>query len=502
MSSLGRAATRGAAITFSAQGLRLVIQVAGIAVLGRLLSPTDYGLVAIVVVIVGYGELFRDFGLSSAAISAKTLSEGQRDNLFWINTGIGVVLAGLLCAASPLLAMVFDDDRLVLLAIALSGTFVLNGVSTQYRAMHSRHLRFGALSTAEVAGQAAGVVVGIAMALAGAGYWSLAGQQLSAQAVTQVLLVTSHPWRPGWVDRSASVRSFIGYGSSLLGSQLLTQVIASAAPLALGIRLGPASVGLFTRASQLVTMPLLQMQAPSTRVALPVLSRLVGQRERFASFLLAGQLALLMAVGLVFATLLAQAPSVIRLVIGPQWSEAVSIFQVLLVAGWFQAASYAGYWVYLATGQTRRHLQLALMTRPLMAAATVAGAQWGLQGAALAYAGGMVLAWPASLLWLRRVTDAPVRSMLGNGLRTGLVAALAGAASWGATVALPEQAHLTRLLLGTLATLVVAALVVLAWPSLKSDVRKVLSMRTHLRRRGGGDPVADDPVAGDPTQRP
>ncbi len=492
MSVLGRAAARGAAVTFSAQGLRLLVQVAGIAVLGRLLSPTDYGLVAIVIVIVGYGELFRDFGLSSAAIAAPTLSDGQRDNLFWINTGIGVALAALLCAAAPLLGLVFGDDRLVLLSVVLSATFVLNGVSTQYRAVHARHLRFVALSTAEVAGQAAGVVVGISMALAGAGYWSLAGQQLSAQALTLVLLVRPHRWVPGWVDRTASVRSFIGYGSALLGSQLLTQVATSAAPLALGVRLGPASVGVFTRASQLVTMPLLQVQAPSTRVALPVLSRLTHERERFASFLLAGQLALLMVVGLAFAVLLAQAPSAVRVIIGPQWSAAVPVFQVLLVAGWFQAASYAGYWVYLAKGLTRRHLQLGLMTRPLMAAATVVAAQWGLQGAALAYAAGMALAWPVSLLWLRRVSDAPVGAMLRNGLRTGLVAVLAAAASWGSTAALPGGADLLRLVVGAGAALAVAAVAVLAWPSLRADVRKVTSMRHHLARRGpAGAPVAE-----------
>ena len=488
--SLGRAAARGAAVTFSAQGVRLVIQVGGIAVLGRLLSPEDYGLVAIVAVIVGYGELFRDFGLSSAVIAAKDVSRAQRDNLFWLNTGIGTVLAVALAATSPLLAHAFDEPRLAPVALALSATFVLNGLSTQHRAMHARHLRFARLSGSEIGGQAVGLAAGITLALAGGGHWALVLQQLTAQALTLVLVVTTHRWWPRWVDRSASIRPFLGYGSALLGSQLLTQVATSAAPLALGLRLGPTSVGLFTRAAQLVTMPLLQLQAPSTRVALPVLSRLREQRERFAVFLCSGQFALLTVVGLAFATLLAQGPSVIRVVVGPQWSAAVPVFQVLLVAGWFQAASYAGYWVYLAKGATLRHLQFGLMTRPLMAAATVLGARWGLEGAALAYAGGMALAWPLSLLWLRRVTDAPVGRMLGNGLRTGTVAAAAAAGSWGACAALPPGADVARLVLGTCATAAVAALAFALWPSFRSDARKVLSMRHHLRRSRRGPAAA------------
>ena len=90
---LGARAARGAAVTLGAQGGKVLVQVASVVVLARLLSPHDYGLIAMVVAIIGIGELVRDFGLSSAAIQAPTLSTKQRDNLFWINTGIGVGLA-------------------------------------------------------------------------------------------------------------------------------------------------------------------------------------------------------------------------------------------------------------------------------------------------------------------------------------------------------------------------------------------------------------------------
>ena len=82
---LARTATRGASVTLVAQAVKLVFQVVSIVVLARLLTPSDYGLVAIVLVVVGFGELFRDFGLSTAAIQAKSLSVVQRDNLFWLN---------------------------------------------------------------------------------------------------------------------------------------------------------------------------------------------------------------------------------------------------------------------------------------------------------------------------------------------------------------------------------------------------------------------------------
>ncbi|MCU1637144.1 MAG: lipopolysaccharide biosynthesis protein, partial [Cryobacterium sp.] len=91
-SGLGRTAGRGAATTLSGQLIRILVQLTGIVILARLLSPSDYGLIASVTAIIGIGEVFRDFGLSSAAVQAKELSRNQQDNLFWINTLIGLVL--------------------------------------------------------------------------------------------------------------------------------------------------------------------------------------------------------------------------------------------------------------------------------------------------------------------------------------------------------------------------------------------------------------------------
>ena len=139
---LAGSASRGALVTLAGQAVRVVIQLAGIVVLARLLGPSDYGLVAMVTVIIGVGEVFRDFGLSSAAIQAKILTPAQKDNLFWINGGIGLLLTLLVCALASPIADFYGDPRLQPLSYALSLTFLLNGLSTQFRADLSRHLRF------------------------------------------------------------------------------------------------------------------------------------------------------------------------------------------------------------------------------------------------------------------------------------------------------------------------------------------------------------------------
>ena len=97
--ALGTRAVRGAAVTVGGQLGRAVLQFAGLVVLARLLTPRDYGLLASVTAIVGIGEVLRDFGLSTAAVQARTVTRGQRTNLFWLNTVVATALAGVVVAA-------------------------------------------------------------------------------------------------------------------------------------------------------------------------------------------------------------------------------------------------------------------------------------------------------------------------------------------------------------------------------------------------------------------
>ncbi|WP_432520417.1 oligosaccharide flippase family protein [Kineococcus sp. SYSU DK006] len=487
--SLNRVAGRGAVVTLGTQGVRLVVQVVGLAVLGRLLTPHDYGLVAIVSVLVSAGEIFRDFGLSAAAIQAKTLSAAQRDNLFWINSGMGLVLAVVLCAASPLLAHLYGDDRLVLLAVVMASVFVLNGLSTQYRAGLARDLQFGRLSGAELIGQVTGVAVAVAVAVLGGGYWALAAQWVSAQCVVLVLLVAWSRWVPGRVDRTASVRPFVRFGSALLGTTLLNNAVSYAPPLALGLTSTPAAVGVYGRAQQLVTMPLLQIQAPTTRVALPVLSRLQDDTKRFAELLLRGQLLLLTLIGLLFAVLFAQAPAAVRVLVGPQWGAAVPLFRLLLVAGFLQAATYAANWVFQARGRTGSQLRFFLLTKPLFVLAIAVGAWWGPVGTATAYTLACALGWPLSLLWMRRLGGVPVARMLGNGLRTGVLVVLASSASWAATHVVPLPAVLD-LVVGGLVAVAVAAAAIGLLPAHRRELAVALRAVRSSRRGGGTGPGA------------
>jgi len=494
---LGRTAGRGASTTLVGQLIRIGVQLGGIVVLGRLLDPSDYGLVASVAAIIGVGEVLRNFGLSSAAIQVRELSRHQKDNLFWINSLIGLALMLLAVLCSPLIATLYGDDRLVLLTQVLAATFVLNGLATQFRADLNRNFHFKALAGSEIGAQVGGLTIGIVMALNGFGYWALAGQQISQGILTIIILVPITNWFPGGFHRKTPMRHLIAFGSNLAGTQLLGYASRNTDTIVIGATLGAGPLGLYNRAFQLLLLPLNQINGPSTRVALPVLARLQDDPAKYDRFILLGQTIMLHAVTIVLAFSCAQALPIISIALGSNWLGSAPIFQILAIAGFFEAAAYATYWVFLSKGVTKQNLYFALCTRPLLVAFVLLGSFWGVYGVAAGYSFGVALIWPIGLWWISRVTDAPARAMFFAGVRAILGYGFATGASWAAVQWIPIELPLARVALGGAALLAAIAIVMLVWPRFRRDVRSITQARSFLRSAKASP--ADPPAGGSAT---
>lgn len=481
---LGRRAARGAVVTLGGQAVRMVVQVGGVVVLAHLLTPHDYGLLAMVLTVVGIGELFRDFGLSSAAIQATRLTRAQRDNLFWLNTGIGAVLTVLTFAAAPLVGALFDEPEVVPVARALAFTFLLNGLATQYRADLSRHMRFGPLAVVDVAGPVTALVVAVVMALQGAGEEALVAQQLTAAAVTLVGAGIAARWIPRLPRRAPGMRGLLRFGWNLLGTQLVGYGANNADSLVIGVRFGSVSLGLYNRAFQLLMQPLTQLRAPSTTVALPVLSRLKDDPARFGEFVRRGQLALGYTLVAGLALVIAAAEPVVDLFLGPQWTGVTPILRFLAAAGMFQTLAYVGYWVYLATGLTDVLLRFTLVSATIRITCVVVGSTWGVVGVAAGYAVAPMLAWPLSLWWVSRHTPVPLGALLRGGTRVILTLGSCAAAGWWAASA--PSGSWAQLAAAVAATSACFALAWLALPAVRRDVRDVVAAVTLARTRRAG----------------
>jgi PST family polysaccharide transporter len=467
--------SRGAFTTLAGQLIRFALQFLGLVFLARLLSPQDYGLIAMVTAVIGVGEVFRDFGLSSAAVQSETLSVSQRSNLFWVNTAVGGILT-LVCflCATPI-ADFYGRPSLVVIVQALAVTFLVNGMSTQYRASLNRALSFGRLAACDTLAQGLALCVAVALAVVGAGIWSLVAQQVVQSTALLVLLVTLGGWLPQRYDRSASVGSQLRFGWYLMATQLLGYVSRNVDNVIIGQRFGAGPLGVYSRAYQLLLLPLNQLNAPSTTVALPLLSRSRSDPELFNRRLLRGQSIMVTLVCCVFGFAGGQASQIVDVLFGPQWAGVAPIFAVLSFAGGFQAVSYATYWVFLSRAMTASNLLFSSISRAVVILALFAGAQWGPLGVATGYAISLGLVWPLGILWVTKVAEAPGVAMFVAGARAyalglggGLVAMVVSRAVDGAPIA--------QLLAGGVAFLLYLLTLCCGVPAIRRDLLSVWEM--------------------------
>jgi O-antigen/teichoic acid export membrane protein len=480
---LGGVAARGAGITLAGQGARILLQLASVVVLARLLSPRDYGLMAVGLIVVGMGEVVRDLGLSTAAIRAPELTARQRDGLFWVNTAAGLILAAVVAAGAGVVADAFSQAELEPVTRALALTFVLNGLAAQYRAGLTRDLRFGAVAGADLLAQLAALVVAVGTAVAGAGYWALVAQQLTVGTVGLVAVVALARWVPGPPRRGVGLRPFLRFGGGLTGTHIVYYVGNNLDTMALGLWAGPTALGVYSRGFQLLMTPLNQLRTPATTVAVPVLSRLQSDSVRFGEYLRRGQLTLGIPIVTALALVAGTAGPLVDILLGDRWHPVAPVLALLAVAGSAQTLSFVGFWVYLARGLSGALLRYTAVTLVLKAVCIAVGAWFGVVGVAAGYAAAALLEWPLSLWWLSRITEIPVRALLLGALRITGCAALAGGASFLVTQLTGGWPAPGQLAAGLAAGLAAYGLATLL-PAVRADLAGVVAWGRQLVGRG------------------
>lgn len=482
--ALGVRALRGAGSVMSGQVARVVLQVGSVAILSRLLSPKDYGLLAMVMVVVGFGEVFRDFGLSTAAIRAPSLSPAQRDSLFWLNTALGAAFALALALAAPVVAWWFNEPELVGMARWLSLVFLFNGAVAQYRAGLNRSMRFNALVASDLLGNLTGVLVAVVMAATGWGYWALVGQQVGGGVALLVFAAAFARWLPGLPKRHTGVRPMVKFGMHMSATQLVGYLNNNVDTLVVGTWLGAVPLGLYNRGYQLLMRAVNQFRGPTTTIALPVLSRLEGT-DRNDMFVVKGQLALgySLVAGLAFCA--GASVPIIAVFLGPQWYEVAPVFAFLAIAAMFQTVAYVGYWVYLSRGLSAHLLGYSLIGLALRAVCVVVGSRWGIVGVAAGFALSDALSWPVSIGWLSRFTRLPVRALYAGAGRVLGLAAVAATLTYVVVSSVSSLPSLVQIPLGLLAALAPYGLAIALIPRVREDVLDLIRLfRRAWKPRG------------------
>jgi O-antigen/teichoic acid export membrane protein len=469
---LGNAAARGTGITLAMQCVRFVLQFCSLVVLARLLTPADFGIVAMVTAIVGVADIMRDFGLSSAAIQAKFLNNAERTNLFWVNVGIGCTGAVVILLCTPLIGRLYHQHHLAPIIFSLAWILIVSGVNTQFNAELSRSLRFKALAFADIGAQALGIGAAITVAVLGGGYWAIVVQQIVVAVMTLTFNMSVCRWRPGLPRRSVSITRFFRFGGGVFGTQLIAYATKNIDNVAVGAYWGAGPLGLYSRAYQLLMTPLSQINAPLTRVALPVLSRVQEDDVVFARYLKKAQLVGCYLTATVFAMCAALAHPMVAVLFGPKWSGVAPIFALLAIGGVFRSISQISYWIFLSRGKTAQQFKQYLVTRPIMIAIILGGLPWGPKGVAVGASIAYFMDWAVSLWWVGRAAHVDSRMLFRNAFRSlFLVSAPCGFVAYLGTL-LVSQPIAQLAVAGAMAIVYIAVLITVV-PTVRDDAQMI-----------------------------
>ena len=225
-------------------------------VLVRILSPADYGLAGMAIVVVSLVATFQDVGFGAGLIQRPTISETDRSTVFWTTVAIGTVSMLVLIALSGFIADFFHEPQVQNLVIVLSFSLFIGSLGMTQGSLLHRAMAYRATSIRLIIATVGACVVAIAVAAAGGGAWALIAYQLAISSLVTILLWQLAAWRPRFVYSRASLKRFAGFGSNILGSRFLEFLQTNMDNILVGRYLGSAALGLYSVSYNVILIPL------------------------------------------------------------------------------------------------------------------------------------------------------------------------------------------------------------------------------------------------------
>jgi PST family polysaccharide transporter len=447
----------------TAQVIKFLLYTGSVVVLGRLLTPQDYGLVAMVTAITGFVVLFKDMGLSMATIQKAEINHSQVSTLFWINVAVSFVLALILAIAAPIISWFYKEPKLTGITLVLAGTFIFSGLTVQHQALLRRQMRFTALAAIEIGSMSIGIATGIVLAWYGAEYWALVGLS-AATALSNVALVWVFcGWRPGLPVRRAGVRSMIAFGGHLTGFGIVNYFARNFDNILLGRFWGAGVLGLYSRAYNIMMLPISQIRNPLESVAIPALSNIQNDPVRYKKYYIKLVTVLAFITMPLMVFLFVCADEVIGLLLGSKWSGAADIFKVLAVAAFIQPVATTAGLVLISLGQSKRYFTIGAISCIITVISFILGLPWGAIGIAVAYTIAVYVMLGPTLWYCFRRTPVSIRDFFSAILRSAAASFCMGAAIFPVYLSLANHSNIVVVgacfLIGLLAYLLVLVLI-------------------------------------------
>lgn len=392
--SLSARTLSGIGWSYLATFIRAFLSLLVLVILARLLTPVDFGLLAIAWIFIMLGNRFGQAFVGPAVIQRAELTDGHIQVGFTLSVLIGFAIAVMIWLFAPFIGDFFREPTASQVLQALSVIFVINGIGSVPTHLLRRDLHFRELMVADTLAYCVGYgITAIALALQGYGVWSLVWGEIMHKVVHTVMVIryTRMPLRPRWALQEATDLLSRGAGFSLARS--FEFIARQGGYFVVGRWLGAASLGYFTRADKLILLPRNYVGQSLFHVLFPAMAQRQQGTERLATIYLHGSEVLSLVALPVSAMLFVCAPEIVSVILGGQWGPVVALLQILAFAVLFQMCDILNFAAIGAVGAVYRQAWRQGLHAVLAVGGAWYASQWGLETVVIVIVGAQVVAY-------------------------------------------------------------------------------------------------------------
>lgn len=300
-------------------------------VLARMLTPKDFGLLAIIAIFVQILQTFIDSGFGNALIQKKDRSQTDYSTVFFFNLALSFGFYVILFFCAPLIADFFDNEKLTSLTRVVGLNLIIGALVSVHKTRLTVQLRFKIQAVISLISSCVSAIVAIWMAYRGYGVWSLVALTITSISVQMVLIYILIKWRPSLEFSKTAFRSLFSYSSKLLGASLIHLLYRNIYPIIIGKRFSPVELGYFNRADTFAMYPPYMIGSVISRVAFPIFSRIQDDNARlrnaYSKYIVFASLIIFP----ILIGLLVLAEPLTLLILKEKWLPMVPMLQILCI---------------------------------------------------------------------------------------------------------------------------------------------------------------------------
>jgi O-antigen/teichoic acid export membrane protein len=358
------------------QGMGFIVTI----FLARLLEPSDFGLIAMVMVIVGIANVFSDIGLGGALIQRKRVLPVHYSSVFYLNIAVGALLALILFFSAEWVGAFYENEHLIPLAKVISLTFILNAFSSVQVTKLRKELNFALITKVNFISSFFSGIIGISLAFYGSGVWSLVAQSLSVGLIFNILIWYASDWKPSFLFSFKALKQLWGFGFHMFLVGVLDAVFSRLDYLVIGKLFTPATLGFFQRAKSLNMMLIQYSSGSLMTVMFPVLSKVQNDLSRFQNIVIKLSDSINFITFLLFGVLYLISEELIVLLFSAKWLPSVAYFKILILSGFgFPIATMLAN-ILKSRGKSKVFLFMAVFRKTVFAINLYVGFLWGIEG--------------------------------------------------------------------------------------------------------------------------